>query len=133
MADLAPTMLRGVTHDDPAGSGTRPMPPSNAAQLIAVVIALAVGGAGGGAIGGIGHLDAPTETRVAKLEEKVAALDNQQATNARMLREQSRSLQWIVTMIQKETVAIGALAAAQGVTVDLTPPMLPGVVQSTSP
>jgi hypothetical protein len=62
------------------------------------------------------------------LEGEVDRLEAEQDNTARMLRDQGRTLLWIVDSMQRQSAAIAALAKAEGVEVDLTaPPLLPVV------
>jgi hypothetical protein len=77
--------------------------------------------------GQMGEVQAAAAT-INQLEGEVDRLEADQASTARMLREQNRTLLWIVDSMQKQSAAIAALAEAQGVKVDLSsPPLLPVV------
>jgi hypothetical protein len=120
------------------------------ANLPWLLVALLGGGAGGAAIGERSQPPAtppaPTvvapvavapsllATRVDRIEADVGALgadveelgDAQHADHM-MLRDMNRSVGWIVLQTQKDTEALAAIAAAQGVVVDLFVAPLPQV------
>jgi hypothetical protein len=114
-----------------------------------MLVALLGGGAGGAAIGERSHdpqTPVPTvvapvavapsllATRVDRIEADVGALgaDVEELGDAQhqdhmMLRDMNRSVGWIVLQTQKDTEALAAIAAAQGVVVDLFVAPLPQV------
>jgi hypothetical protein len=126
---------RGVTGIMMRASGTNPT---------WLLVALLLGGGGGSAIGanvfsdgdGRKALDKATaiETRLESLQNEqsrqaatsVALSDEQKALERRMERNHVRTLQWIASVLSKQSQAIGAIAKAQGVDVDVSvPPLLP--------
>ncbi len=117
-------------------------PPGNPTTMaLAILVALLMGTGGGTVFSSILGPDEATTARLSAAEGKLAAVESRMATieadqqtSARMLRDQGRTLLWIVSSMQRQSAAIGALADAQGVKVDLTtPPMLPAGVVDTGP
>ena len=115
-----------------------------------IVILLLAGGGGGTVLGGvIGRSGADAEDQIravesdlhaqiiateSRLEARLAISEQKQGADSRMLRDQNRLLLWLVDSSQRQSDAIGSLARAQGVEVDLaTPPLLPATVIETSP
>ena len=104
-----------------------------------VILAVLVGGGGATTLSGLlGGTDAKAALeRTTALEVRVVALADQVTLNtgrvhevetnsARMLRQQTKVLHWLVEASERQSAALAAVAKAAGVDVDLTsPPLLP--------
>jgi len=135
----------------PARSGVHSRPRAITSALAAagmrnaspswLLIALLLGGGGGSAIGANIFSDDAAQAdatqalaRISAIEGRldvVAAQQQESAADAaklerRLLRSQTRTLQWIGEVLIKQSEAIGALASAAGVKVDVSvPPLMP--------